>query len=199
MLLKGRNLYFNYPKEPSILNDFNIKIDRGERVVLLGPSGCGKSTLCQILGGYLTPASGAVLYENTPLSAKGYCPVQMIHQNPEKAANPRWRMTKTLKEGYYPEPELMVELGIQNDWLTRYPGELSGGELQRFMVARALSPETKVLLADEITTMLDACTQAQIWQIILKIVTRRNMGLLAVTHNQALAEKIGTRIINMVY
>lgn len=75
------------------------------------------------------------------------------------------------------------------------PAELSGGEMQRFCIARVLGPETKFLVCDEISTMLDAVTQAQIWQFILETAKERNLGLIVVTHNMALAEKVCDRII----
>ncbi|MBR4318779.1 MAG: ABC transporter ATP-binding protein, partial [Oscillospiraceae bacterium] len=82
-------------------------------------------------------------------------------------------------------------------WLNRFPNELSGGELQRFCVARVLSPKTEFIIADEMSTMLDAITQAQIWSVLLKKVKERNLGLLVITHNTALVEKLCTRIVNL--
>jgi peptide/nickel transport system ATP-binding protein len=86
-------------------------------------------------------------------------------------------------------------MGIEKPWLERYPQELSGGEIQRFCIARALGPSARLIIADEMTTMLDTITQAQIWNATLDIITRRNMGLLIITHNPHLAERIGTRIV----
>jgi len=79
----------------------------------------------------------------------------------------------------------------------RWPNELSGGELQRFCIARVLSPETKFLICDEITTMLDVITQAQIWKVLLEVSDKSNLGMLVVTHNMALAEKVCTRMIDI--
>ena len=88
-------------------------------------------------------------------------------------------------------------MGIEPEWLTRYPRELSGGELQRFCVARALCADTRFLIADEISTMLDAITQAQIWRYLLSEVDRRGIGLVVVTHNPALAGRICTRVVDL--
>ena len=77
---------------------------------------------------------------------------------------------------------------------TGYPTELSGGELQRFCIARALRPETRFLLCDEITAMLDLVTQAQIWEFLLDVASRRDLGLLIVSHQSLLLEKLCTRI-----
>lgn len=91
--------------------------------------------------------------------------------------------------------EVMAALGIEKDWLERYPRELSGGELQRFCVARSLFSGTHFLFADEMSTMLDVITQAQIWNLMLKEVEERGLGLLMVTHNRELAKRVCTRQI----
>ena len=98
-------------------------------------------------------------------------------------------MDKVLNEGGKPDPELLALLGIEQEWLTRWPNELSGGELQRFCVARALGPDTRFLIADEMTTMLDAITQAQIWQAVLEIAEKREMGIIVVSHEEKLDQK----------
>ncbi len=195
MLLKANDISFGYTKNKLILNHIDFGISAGERVALIGPSGCGKSTLSQILAGYLTPSSGRVLFDGKPLPDKGYCPVQLIYQHPEKAVNPRWKMQKTLNEAWMPDEAFLSEIGIEKQWLNRYPGELSGGELQRFCVARALGPQTQFIIADEMSTMLDVITQAQIWQLMLNIIQKRNLGLLVVTHSLELAERICTRVV----
>jgi peptide/nickel transport system ATP-binding protein len=86
-------------------------------------------------------------------------------------------------------------MGIEKAWLERYPRELSGGEIQRFCIARALGPKARFIIADEISTMLDVITQAQIWNALLDMVSKRNLGLLVITHNPYLAEKLGARIV----
>lgn len=195
MRLKGENLSFKYGNGDYIFKDVNISIKSGERVGLVAKSGYGKSTLAKILGGYLMPTSGQVLLDGKPIPNKGYNPIQLIYQHPEKAINPRWRMQDVLEEGGKIDQDLLKSIGIENDWLTRYPRELSSGELQRFAVARALQGNIKFLIADEVSTMLDVITQAQIWDLILKHVEDRNLGLIAITHNQHLVKRICTRII----
>ena len=121
----------------------------------------------------------------------------MIWQHPELSVNPRLKMREVLCEGDR-IPERIVEgLGIERDWLNRYPAELSGGELQRFCIARALGEKTKFLLADEISTMLDLITQSQIWNFLIKEVSEREIGLLVVSHSEPLLERLCSRIINL--
>ena len=198
VLLEGRNLDFRYPSGDWILRDVNLQIREGERIGLVGPSGYGKSTLAKLLAGYERPTGGSVLWKGKPLPSRGYCPVQMICQHPEKALNPRWRLKDSLTEGWTPDEELLEELCIKKElWQNRWPNELSGGELQRFCIARILGPKTEFVIADEMSTMLDAITQAQIWKVLLGQAEKRNLGLLVITHNMALAEKLCTRIIRL--
>ncbi len=198
MQLRAENISFRYDrKSPWILKNVDLTLDAGERVALTGPSGCGKSTLSMILAGYLEPSEGQVLLDGKPLPARGYSPVQLIYQHPEQAVNPRWKMERTLKECWEPDEQLLRAMGIESEWLKRWPSELSGGELQRFCIARVLGPQTRFLVCDEITTMLDVITQAQIWGLLLERARERDLGMAVVTHNMALAEKVCSRIVSL--
>lgn len=195
MQLEAKNISFGYSKSKKILDNLSIRIPSGDRTALIGPSGCGKSTLAKILAGYIKPDCGEVLFEGKPLPSKTYCPVQLIYQHPEKSMNPRWKMHRTLNEAWRPEEEFIKRIGIEPEWMDRYPAELSGGEMQRFSIARALGPKTRFILADEITTMLDVITQAQIWELMLSVVRERNLGLFVVTHSEELAKEICNNIV----
>ena len=198
MQLRAENISFRYNnKSPWILKNVDLTIETGERVALTGPSGYGKSTLSKILAGYLEPTEGQVLLDGKPLPTRGYSPVQLIYQHPEQAVNPRWKIERTLKECWEPDEELLKEMGIESEWLKRWPSELSGGELQRFCIARVLGPQTRFLVCDEITTMLDVITQAQIWELLLERASERDLGMAVVTHNMALAEKVCSRIVSL--
>lgn len=197
MVLEAEHIYFRYDKKQAwILEDCSIKLNRGERVAVFAPSGYGKSTLALLLAGYIRPEKGRILLDEKPLPDKGICPVQLIYQHPEKAINPRWRLRQVLEESGKLNEEVLDAFGIEKAWLDRFPRELSGGELQRFCVARALMSGAQYLICDEISTMLDVITQAQIWNVVLKEAEKQNMGILAVTHNRHLAERIAERIID---
>lgn len=195
MKLEGKNLTFQYDHgSRRILNNVSLVLETGERLGMAAPSGFGKTTCCKILAGYELPDKGEVLLDGKPLSAyKGYCPVQMIWQHPELSVNPKKKMKDVLKEGDHLEERIIRELGIEEGWMNRYPGELSGGELQRFCIARALGERTKFVLADEITAMLDMITQSQIWNFLLKETADRGIGLLVVSHSEELLKKTVTR------
>lgn len=198
MSLEARNIYFRYGKKlPWILENRSLTVNRGERLALFAPSGYGKTTLAMLLAGYLQPAQGEILLDGKPLPAKGVCPVQLIYQHPEKAINPRWRLQRVLEESGQLQEDMLDSFGIKRAWLGRFPRELSGGELQRFCVARALLSGAEYLICDEISTMLDVITQAQIWNVILEKAEKENMGLIAVTHNRHLAQRIATRIVDL--
>ncbi|MDY4515858.1 MAG: ATP-binding cassette domain-containing protein [Lachnospiraceae bacterium] len=199
MKLEIKNVTYQYEKNGrKILEDFSMEIGQQERVGLIAPSGYGKTTLCKLLSGYLKPDRGEILLDGKPLSSyKGYCPVQMIWQQPEFAVNPRLRMREVILEGDEVEERIVRELGIEEDWMNRFPAELSGGELQRFCIARALGKRTKFLLADEISTMLDLITQSQIWNFLIRETERREIGLIAVSHSQPLLDQVCTRQINL--
>lgn len=160
MILKGEELSFCYQDGGrQILNRVSLSIESGEIVGLCAPSGFGKTTLCKILGGYVEPDSGTVTLNGRPVQDyRGYCPVQMIWQHPELVINPRLKMSQVLAEAGAIDECVIEKLGIETEWMNRYPIELSGGELQRFCIARALGTGTRFLLADEITTMLDLIT-----------------------------------------
>lgn len=191
MKLKIENLSFKYPNAKKyLLKDVNLELDNKKIVGLIGDSGSGKSTLCKILSGYIDNYEGNVTFNENPLPKKGFKPIQLIYQHPEKVMNPKWKMKQVLEESWNVPDELLDEFGIQKQWLKRYPQELSGGELQRFSVLRSLNPNTQFLIADEVTTMLDAITQVQILDSVLKIVKKRKMGFLVVSHDTSLIETI---------
>lgn len=218
-MLEARNICFSYPGSNKMLyQDFSLEVAPGERLALVAPSGFGKTSLCRILAGYEQPQEGEVLVDGQAIPRRGACPVQLIFQHPELALDPRMRMVDSLEEASGPfaglrarlhagdllrdevdmgrcdEAERLLRgLGIQRKWLSRYPHELSGGELQRFCVARALACNPRYLIADEISTMLDALTQAQIWTFLLEEIDRRGMGLVFVSHSPALTRRIATR------
>lgn len=199
MGLELRDVCYRYKRNgPWIAKHFYMKAEYGERVGLIAPSGFGKTTLCKLMGGYIRPDQGEILLDGIPLSSyTGYCPVQMIWQQPELAVNPRLRMKHVISEGDRIDKRILQELEIEEDWMNRFPSELSGGELQRFCIARALGRGTRFLLADEISTMLDLITQSQLWSFLCRETEARGIGLIAVSHDQGLLDQICTRQIRL--
>lgn len=190
MELKADNISFSYNKKRQILKDFSLSLKSNQIIGLMGDSGSGKSTLCKIMAGYISNYSGNVTLDGIEIPDKDFYPVQLIFQHPEKTMNPKWKMEKVLNESWSPTQDLKDTFGLKDSWLTRWPSELSGGELQRFSILRALNPKTKFIIADEISTMLDAVTQVQIWEALINHCKRNNIGILAVSHDPELLEVI---------
>lgn len=216
--LQAKGICFGYGGK-QVLRDFNLTIEPGERVALRAPSGTGKTTLCRILAGYLQPASGTVLADGMPLPRSGASPVQLVAQHPERMMDPAIPIRRSLAEATTePEdaqalasweekgdgieggsmvPRLLESLGVQREWLERFPVELSGGELQRCCIARALMARPRYLICDEISTMLDAATQACLWRFLVDHAQINGVGMVLVTHSDALLDHIATRIVEL--
>ena len=205
MRLEARDISFKYGEGTrQILNHVTLTVEAGEKVGIMAPSGYGKTTLCKILAGYEKPNQGEVLLDGTPIRAfRGYSPVQMVWQHPELSVNPKRRLRTVTAEGDWSfedtgeRARIEAELGIRDEWKERFPVEVSGGELQRFCIARALGRRTKLLIADEMTTMLDLITQGQIWDFVLKELKRRDIGMIAVSHSPELLEKVCDRVVHL--
>ena len=197
-MLIVQDVSFSYPAGPKVLHQVSLEVAPGERVALRAPSGFGKTTLCQIMAGYVQPSQGQVLVDGERLPRRGVCPVQMIWQHPERVLDPRMRMGRALAQAGAVDEQVMDELGIRREWMDRFPHELSGGELQRFCIARALGANPRYLIADEISTMLDALTQAQLWRFLRDEAERRGLGMVVVSHSPALLEQVATRVVDLV-
>ena len=185
MILQAKDLRFSYSKKGApVLEGVSLSLHSGERLGLWAPSGRGKTTLCRLLAGYERPTAGEVFLDGRPLSQyRGACPVQMIWQHPETVLDPLLPLEVSLKEAGPVEERLLEELHIQPQWLRRYPQELSGGELQRFCIARALGRATRYLLCDEITAMLDPIGRADVLRTIKTLNRERGVTVVLITHH----------------
>ena len=200
MTLEARDLTFRYPRRGAapVLERVNFALSAGERVGLSAPSGQGKTTLCKLLAGWERPERGQVLLDGLPLSRyRGFCPVQLLWQHPEEAMDPLLKLRASLYEAGPVDPTVLEGLGIREAWLERYPSELSGGELQRICAARVLGPELRFLLCDEASAMLDLVTQARLWRFLLDQAERRGLGMLIVSHDRALLDRLCTRMVGL--
>jgi ABC-type dipeptide/oligopeptide/nickel transport system ATPase subunit len=189
-LLKARQLSFHFSPDIPLLQAVSLTLSAGQWVGLSGDSGAGKSTLGKLLAGYLTPQAGDVTLDDLALPKSGVQPVQWLPQSPELAVNPRWRVGKILREAWTPSDAQCQAFGIQTNWLSRFPHALSGGELQRVCVLRALAPGVRFLIADEISTMLDPITQVELWQALKQEAEQRQLGVLVISHDTALLERL---------
>lgn len=189
-MLKARQLSFHFTPSVPLFQDVSLTLSADQWLGLSGDSGAGKSTLGQLLAGYLVPQAGDVTLDGEALPKSGVQPVQWLPQSPELAVNPRWRVGKILREAWTPSGAQCQAFGVQAKWRSRFPQSLSGGELQRVCVLRALAPEVRFLVADEISTMLDPITQLELWQALKREVEQRQLGVLVISHDTALLERL---------
>ncbi|TVU90513.1 ABC transporter ATP-binding protein [Vreelandella titanicae] len=189
-MLEACQLGFQFANSSPLLRDVSLTLKAGQWLGLSGDSGAGKSTLGKLLAGYLAPQSGAITLDGAALPNSGVQPVQWLPQSPELAVNPRWRVGNILREAWAPSDAQCQAFGVQAKWLSRFPQSLSGGELQRVCVLRALAPEVRFLVADEISTMLDPITQVELWQALKQETEKRQLGVLVISHDSALLERL---------
>ncbi|MBS3829981.1 ATP-binding cassette domain-containing protein [Proteus mirabilis] len=175
-------------------HDLSFSLEAGERLGISAPSGRGKTTLGRVLAQWQMPTSGQILFNQQPLPKKGYCPIQLVPQHPDKCFNPFRTTGESVRDAWVPDSLWLEKLMIEPEWLTRRPNELSGGELARIALLRALDPRTQLLIADEVTAQLDAQIQAKIWQVLIDENQKRPLSLIIFSHNKALLEKVSTRI-----
>ncbi len=203
-----RGLFGN--KTVVALNGVSLKVNRGETVALVGDSGSGKSTLGKILLMLMKPDEGKVIYNDVDLTKlkkrelrKVRAKMQYIPQNPEEALDPRWKLYDSISEplkihGIENDVfEIIKEVGLRKEHLNRYPHELSGGELQRAVIARALVTNPEFIVCDEPTSMLDLSTQASIVRLLMKLQKKMDLTMLFITHDFELAEFVADRVLVM--
>lgn len=175
--------------------NLTLSIAPTERLGIFAPSGYGKTTLARVLAGWQWPTQGRVLLDGEPLAVTGYCPVQLIPQHPEHTFNPARSIGASLFDVWQPDELWFEHFSLSTQLLKRYPNEVSGGELARVALLRALAPKTRYLIADEITAQLDPFLQAQIWQVLLDEAERRPLGMVVISHNLALLNHVCTQVL----
>lgn len=188
-MLEAKDITAAYGKR-TILSNVSLNLSAGTIYCISGPSGCGKTTLGRILAGLSRPASGAVYFDQQDISEMKLWPVQYLYQSPLTAMNPRWQIRKIIAESGPVDPDIARTLGVQTEWETRYPHELSGGQLQRVSILRALGAKPGFLIADEITSALDPVAQAQIWRLLAVLTEKYSLGIVAISHDESLLSRI---------
>lgn len=193
---------FGHTKQ-QILFDVSVEVKKGTCLGILGESGSGKSTMGRVLCGLLKPDSGNVLINDIPVyaSKSGRRELQnklsIVFQDYTTSANPRFRVRDILKEGLYvrqrkermrldQEKEInrLLELvGLSSDFAERFPHELSGGQLQRVCIARAIACNPEIILFDEAISSLDAHTQVQIMDLLLELKEKLSLTYIFITHD----------------
>ncbi|MBZ4678302.1 ATP-binding cassette domain-containing protein [Shewanella chilikensis] len=179
----------------------DIAINHAEILGIWGDSGCGKSTMAAILTGLMPLAAGKLECSQALRQVRGRpSPIQWVIQQPEQAFNPRLTLAQSLNESWQGRDyaHLLPMLGVAESelrrWLASRPGGLSGGELQRLNILRAVAPETRLLICDEITAQLDMVSQQRLWQQLLQIAGDKQLTLLVISHDKPLLGAVCDRV-----
>ena len=200
-------------RQYDVLQSCSLQIAAGEAVGMMGPSGCGKSTLARVLLRLLPTDSGRIIFQTqdvTQLSQKQLKPfrqqVQFISQRPESFFDPPLKLGASLREPLQifdlPDSSETIEAALATVKLSpalldRYPHQVSGGEVQRLSIARALLLKPKLLILDEPTSMLDISVQAQILQLLKNIRQQEQMAFLFISHDKAVINYMCDRQLYM--
>ncbi len=186
-----------------VLHDISINIPEGRCLGILGESGSGKSTMGRVICGLLKPDSGEILLNGVSVynSRTGKKNLQkklsVVFQDYTTSANPRFRIKDVLMEGVRAKERkgkkvkdinselerLLILVGLDSSYLNRFPHELSGGQLQRVCIARAVACEPEIILFDEAISSLDAHTQVQIMDLLLELKDKLNLTYVFITHD----------------
>ena len=188
----------------------SLTLQRGRTLGLLGQSGSGKSTLGQMMVGLLRPDSGELFFHGErlsyPIRGQARRKIQILFQHPEVSFNPQLTLRQSLVEPLkltgrpFNDGAILSVIepfGLHAEHLARYPGELSGGELQRAALARVTVLEPEMILLDEPTSMLDVITQAQMIDFLRRYQQQHQTAYLFITHSTALAEQFCDEIVKM--
>lgn len=215
-LLSVSALSHQYARSEWVLNNVAMSLKTGETVALLGRSGCGKSTLARLLVGLESPSQGDVFWQGAPLSQLNRSrkktfrrEIQMVFQDAISAVNPRKTVSEILREPMRHllslskaeqmarARELLRAVELNDTLLTQRPPQLSGGQLQRVCLARALAVEPRLLILDEAVSNLDLVLQANVIRLLKKLQQQFGTACLFITHDLRLVERFCDRVMVM--
>lgn len=202
-------------QELHAVNQVSFDVEDGQVVSLIGESGSGKSTIGRMILGLISKSSGGITFNGTEISSlkqgalkEYYREVQGVFQDPFSPYNPIFkadRVFKLIKEEFFPNLETtkwdekvakaLQAVGLNpENVLNKFPHQLSGGQLQRFLIARALLLDIKFLVADEVISMLDASTRIDVLNLLADLKSR-GLSILFITHDLCLGYYISDQSV----
>ncbi|MFJ6137782.1 dipeptide ABC transporter ATP-binding protein [Kitasatospora sp. NPDC092286] len=213
-VLTGRGLVKSFALGgPRALDEVGFTLRAGEALGVVGESGSGKTTLARVAMGLSRPDAGEVLLHGRPWSAlaerrrrAGRSAIQFVQQDPYASADPRFTVARIIGEAL---PglrraerarrcaELLDQVGLPAELLSRRPHQLSGGQRQRVAIARALAGRPQVLVCDEPVSALDVSVQAQVLELLDRLRRERGIALLFITHDLAVVRQVADRVLIM--
>ncbi len=207
--------FFNQGRHFAALDNVTLNVAAGSSLGIVGESGSGKTTIARLMCGIYKADKGKVLYYDKEISAlskqekKEYTKnVQMVFQDPNNTLNPKLTIKSALSDGIKQHitkdkyeiqeklEQLMEMVGLPSEYLERYPHEFSGGQRQRISIARALSINPKVIIADEPVSSLDVSVQAQILNL-MKSLQKNGITLILISHSLAVVSNLCENIAVM--
>jgi peptide/nickel transport system ATP-binding protein len=217
VILQVKNVSASYVNGLKVLEEINLKIRRRKTVAVVGESGSGKSTLARVITGLLPPLEGKVIFDGEELppalksrERESLRRLQMIYQMPDTALNPKQKVRKILgrplsfyfgmssKERENRILELLDVTELPENYIERYPPELSGGEKQRICIARALAANPDLIICDEVTSALDQLVAEGILKLLQDLQNELGVSYLFITHDLATVKAISDEIIVML-
>ena len=184
-ILEVNNLSFGYTKDTLLFDDFSITLNKGEVKAIVGESGAGKSTLFELILQNLKPFSGSI--------TKAKC--SQVFQDPYSSFHPSYTLLNQIEDVASTENinELLELINLDAELLLKLPHELSGGQLQRASILRAMLMKPDLLLLDEPTSALDNVIQLEVMSMLMKNLD--SIGILLITHDMELASWCADEII----
>lgn len=214
MLLQVKDIHISFAEEygllkknkKNVLKGVSFDVNQGECLGIIGESGSGKSTLGKIILGIEKTDKGDILFENSSTRREWQQEMSVVFQDYTTSVNPKFKVIDIIKEPLLNSNmskeekenmviELLKQVGLEEKYLNRYPHELSGGQLQRVCIARAISTKPKFILLDEAISSLDVSIQVQILDLLIELKQKYGLSYLFITHDLTAVTYICDRVL----
>lgn len=213
-MLEIKDIHISFPDHggllrkarKNVLNGVSLNINQGECVGIIGESGSGKSTLGKVILGIEKPDKGSIIFENSTKRKLWRHEMNVVFQDYTTSVNPRFKVFDIIAESFlntnikkkdlkYHIVDLLIQVGLDESYLDRYPHQLSGGQLQRVCIARAIALKPKFILLDEAISSLDVSVQVQILDLLIELKEKYKLSYLFITHDLTAVTYICDKVV----